>query len=423
MKRKAISKLIIQIIICTFFLIPNNTMSQTFEKSILRVNEKYDLVGGTVVLFDKNKINNITNWGNSNLEFNTPITDNTVFRVASISKTITALAFMQLVEQKKIQLDEDVSKSLGFEFRNPYAKDIPITPRMLLSHTSGLQDDVEAYDKFLNMSYEENPSPNISKLLSKNGEYFSKSIFLNKKPGSYFNYSNLNYGIIGTVIENISGIRFDEYCRKYILMPLDIEGSFNVNDIKDINQIASLYRKPDGLWKVQFDNFINSDRSKIVLKDYEIGKNALKFAPQGGLRISGKDLAKIFMLFLNDGLYKNQQIISKNAIKAMTTSQWKFDGTNGNTNNGLFRNWGLGIHLITNTKDNDDIYSGNVSMLGHSGEAYGLVCDAFVDVINGNGFIFITNGSGKEYINSDCSSFYAIEKEIFEIIEKQYQKK
>jgi CubicO group peptidase (beta-lactamase class C family) len=168
-------------------------MSQTLEQSILNVNEKYDVVGGTIVLFDKNKINKITNWGNSNLEFNTPITDNTVFRVASISKTITALAFMQLVEQKKIELDEDVSKFLGFEFRNPYVIDIPITPRMLLSHTSGLQDDVEVYDKFLNMSYEINPSPNISKLLNKNGDFFSKSIFLDKKPGSYFNYSNLNY--------------------------------------------------------------------------------------------------------------------------------------------------------------------------------------------------------------------------------------
>ena len=158
------------------------------------------------------------------------------------------------------------------------------------------------------------------------------------------------------------------------------------------------------------------------MNNYVVGTNAIRFAPQGGLRISGSDLAKVFMLFLNDGKYLTQQIISKNSIATMTSSQWRYNDTNGDNANGLFRNWGLGIHLITNTKGNDEIFSGDPFMLGHSGDAYGLVSDAFIDVKKGIGFVFITNGSGSGYVNSDCSSFYAIEKDIFEAVERHFKK-
>ncbi|MFN3393648.1 MAG: serine hydrolase domain-containing protein, partial [Candidatus Thermochlorobacter sp.] len=70
-----------------------------------------------------------------------PMTDSTYVRIASISKTITALALMQLYEQGKFKLDDDVSSALGFTLRNPYFPNEPITYRQLLQHTSSLLSD------------------------------------------------------------------------------------------------------------------------------------------------------------------------------------------------------------------------------------------------------------------------------------------
>ena len=397
--------------------------AQQLENEILTIREKYDLTGGTVVLFGKNKITSLVNFGNANLEKNIAVNNETQFRVASISKTITAIAFMQLVEQKKIKLDEDISKLLSFRCINPFQPEIAITPRMLLSHTSTLTDDPNTYDSFLSATYENNPVPNLAALISDTGKYYSKNLFLNQKPGTYFNYCNLNYGIIGTIIEKISGLRFDEYCAQFIFKPLGINSTFNVSTISNINNLAKIYRKINDVWIPQTDDYNGITPVFENMNNYVVGTNAIRFAPQGGLRISATDLSKIFSIFLNDGKYLKHHIISKSSVATMTSSQWKFDGTNGDNANGLFRNWGLGVQLITNTKGNDEIFSGDVSMLGHSGDAYGLVSDAFVDIKKGVGFVFITNGSGKAYINSETSSFFAIEKDVFNLIEPYLYKR
>ena len=417
------SQLFFSIFIFLFFIPTNILKAQQLENEILTIKEKYDLTGGTVVLFDKNKITSLVNFGNANLEKNIPVNNETQFRVASISKTITAIAFMQLVEQKKISLDEDISKLLSFTCSNPYHTEIAITPRMLLSHTSGLTDDPNSYDQFLTATYENNPVPNLAALINDTGKYYSKNLFLNQKPGTYFNYCNLNYGIIGTIIEKISGLRFDKYCAQFIFKPLGINSTFNVSTISNINNLATIYRKNNDVWTPQTDDYNGITPVFENMNNYVVGTNAIRFAPQGGLRISATDLSKIFSIFLNDGKYLKHHIISKSSVATMTSTQWKFDGTNGDNANGLFRNWGLGIHLITNTKGNDEIFSGDVSMLGHSGDAYGLVSDAFVDIKKGVGFVFITNGSGKAYINSETSSFFAIEKDVFNLIEPYLYKR
>jgi CubicO group peptidase (beta-lactamase class C family) len=412
------SQLFFSIFIFLFFMPTTNLKAQELQNEILTIKEKYDLTGGAVVLFDKNKIINSVVFGNANLENNIPINNETQFRVASISKTITTIAFMQLVKQNKVSLDDNINQLLGFNCINPNFPLAAITPRMLLSHTSSLTDDPSAYDQFLTATYENNPIPNIASLVNDTGKYYSNKLFLNQKPGTYFNYCNLNYGVIGTIIEKISGLRFDEYCTQFIFEPLGINATYNVSTIKDIKNLATIYRKIDNNWTAQYDNYNGITPEFENIKQYVAGTNAIRFGPQGGLRISATDLSKIFSIFMNEGKYKKRQIISKTSVKSMTSSQWKFDGTNGDSSDGLFRSWGLGIHLITNTKGNDEIFSDSVSMFGHTGEAYGLVSDAFVDLNDNFGFIFITNGCGVGYKKSDHSSFYNIEKEIFDAVEK-----
>ena len=416
---KLTSHLLTPLFIMLLLFFSKHSEAQTLNESLKQLSEKHELFGGNVVLFDKDRITGQVNFGKLRISDDKPVDNESLFRVASISKTVTAIAIMQLVEKNKLDLDANVAKLMSVDFYNPEFQEDIITPRMLLSHTSSLNDDPESYDNFLNETYKQNPVPPLKELLSVKGKYYSKNLFLPKKPGSYFNYSNLNYGILGTLVEIVSGMRFDDYCLKFILSPMGINGNFNVNQLSDISKLATLYRKKEGEWVAQTDDF-NGKRPELGnLETYVTGTNAIRFGPQGGLRISAADLSKIFTLFLNNGRYRNQQIISAASIKKMMTAQWAYNGSNGDSGNGLFRKWGLGLQLITGTKDNDEIFTGKQFLIGHSGDAYGLVADAFVDTLSKKGFVFITNGSGTGFQASDCSSFYDVEKEVFDLIDAE----
>jgi CubicO group peptidase (beta-lactamase class C family) len=323
---------------------------------------------------------------------------------------------MQLVEQNLLDLDADISNILGYSVQNPNQPTVPITTRMLLSHTSTIIDGT-TYSSFLNATVNNNPIPDLSELLTTTGAFYTSEQFNNTVPGTYFNYSNINYVILGTIVEKISNTRFDIYCKQNISMPLGIDASFNVNDLVDIDQLAVLYRKPNGIWTPQADNYQGIQPVFNNLIGYIPGTNGGRFGPQGGFRCSGQDLAKIFLVLMNKGNFNGDTLLSESSCNAMFANEWTYNGSNGNNYYGLFRSWGLGIHRITSTPGNDIALPGSISMLGHTGEAYGLVSDAYFDTIRKVGFVFMNNGIGIGYQTNNNSVFYTIEQEIFAAIE------
>ncbi len=96
----------------------------------------------------------------------------------------------------------------------------------------------------------------------------------------------------------------------------------------------------------------------------------------------------------------------------MNTPMWSYNGSNGNNYYGLFRRWGLGTHLTTNAAMGDIVVAGK-TMAGHPGEAYGLISDAYVDLGNSFGIIFITNGKKGAYAFGSTSAFYDVEEDVF----------
>jgi len=110
------------------------------EKRLQQLIEETPAAGLAVVVVKNNKIIYQQNFGYKNLENKEPLTAESLFRIASISKSFTATALLQLVEQKRISLDDDVSKLIGFTVRNPAYPDKIITLRLLLSHRSSLND-------------------------------------------------------------------------------------------------------------------------------------------------------------------------------------------------------------------------------------------------------------------------------------------
>jgi CubicO group peptidase (beta-lactamase class C family) len=399
-----------------FIITQQQLSSQNLTNSIQQIQQDHDLMGGVVVVFCKDQILQTIPFGTADYQRSIPVSDSSMFRIASISKTITAIAVMQLYEDGLLNLDTDIGNILGYQVRNPNFSSTPITVRMLLSHTSTINDG-STYSNFLSATYNDNPIPDLNELLTPGGSYYTSAQFSNLQPGSYFNYSNVNYGILGTIIEKISGLRFDVYCKQNILDPLDIIGSYNVNHINNIDNIAVLYRKNGGVWTAQADNYQGTQPVFTNLSGYIPGTNGFRFAPQGGLRISGNDLSKIFMSLLNHGMYGAYPLLDSSSVSEMLNPEWIYTGTNGNNYYGLFRSWGLGIHRTTNTVNNDIVLPGSSQMLGHPGEAYGLISDAYIDTLRQVGIVFITNGCGEGYTTNSSSAYYTVETDIFQAIE------
>ncbi len=394
------------------------TKAQNLVTEFENIGANNDMMGGSLVVFCENGILESLAIGKSDFYRDIDMTEDSKYRIASISKTITAIGVMQLEEQGLLDLDDDISTILGYDVENPNFPSSPITVRMLLSHTSSIIDG-PTYNAFLSATINNNPIPNLSEILTPGGAFYSSTQFNNIEPGTYFNYSNINYVILGTLIEKVSQVRFDVYCKENISDPLQIDASFNVNDLNDINEVAVIYRKPGGIWTAQVDDYMGIQPIHTNIADYIPGTNGGRFGPQGGYRCSAKDLAKIFLVLMNQGSFDGATLLTPESCDAMLANEWTYDGSNGNNLGGLFLSWGLGIHRITSTPGSDIVLPGSSNMYGHAGEAYGLVSDAFFDFDRKVGIVYLTNGVGIGYQTNGNSAFYTIEQEVFEAIETE----
>ena len=354
------------------------------------LNEGYEQVPGLGVIVYKNNEEVYSKFiGERNIRKKLPMTRETRLRVASVSKMFTIFTIMELIECGKINLDEDASKYLGFELRNPNFAGEKITIRMLASHTSTLRDG-EKYNFPLEKTLKE----------SLNEEHFGKE---DKK---YFKYCNLNYGILGTIIENVTGKRFDIYQKENILKKLEIKGDYVVGNLekKEYEKLGALYQqKISGKWQMRIDDYEKQPgREKILINDeekalkkYKIGSNATIFSPAGGLRISFEEMAHALEMIMNSGQYKGKEILKRESLEQMMTPQWIYNGKNGE-NYGVMNKYGLGMYKIDGNSSARLCKNHEIDLIGHSGEAYGMISGLYFVPGTKDGVIFMINGEAIE---------------------------
>lgn len=369
-------------------------------------------MGMSVALITNGTVGWQGSFGLANDSLQIPVTNQTIFRIASISKTVTATALLQLWEQGKVDLDSDVSTYLGWELQHPSYPDVPITLRHLLSHQSSIRDG-EGYRTFSREMVAE--ELDIRELFTADGDYFTYDIFADHPPGTYFSYTNCTWGIIASVVEIISGQRFDDYCRENIFKPMTLDADFNVAKLASINSLAVLYRYEDEQWKPQADNYPGSTPPTRGYPSYKMGRNGLLFGPQGSLRISTAGLTEFMLMLMNHGRDNNHQILKEETVDLMLASQWLYDGQNGDTWENFFLSYGLGTHQTINQEKGDIIFPDR-TMVGHPGIAYGLLSDMYLEREKNSGIIFITNGSKQEYAYGERTSFYQAEEDVFQVV-------
>jgi CubicO group peptidase (beta-lactamase class C family) len=122
-------------------------------------------------------------------------------------------------------------------------------------------------------------------------------------------------------------------------------------------------------------------------------------------------------LHMNEGVFNGKRIISKKSIRLMHTPQWTWNGSNGDPAVGPERSWGLSVSIITGTASADMI-NGKSRMMGHGGDAYGLISKFYFDPDTKTGLILITNGMFNNPTKGPSSVFYDFEEAIFSAARK-----
>lgn len=347
------------------------TLNQKADMAIDSVLNNYNYVGLAVAVVRDSQIVYSNEFGARNIETKEKIRKDDLFRIASISKTFTSTAIMQLYEQGKFALDDDISDALGYTVRNPRFPNDTITYRMLLSHTSSLSD-AEGYFNYDILKPEINPN-------------FANA-YWDYAPGEQYNYCNLGFNLLGALIEIHSGLRFDVYMRQNILIPLGIsEAGFNIDSLKN-GKFVTLYAWQDSVWEESKEAY----KSRAdEMQNYVLGKNAVLFSPTGGMKISATDLAKWMICRMNFGIFGKTKIISKETSKLMFTPVEPANGTS---------TYGFGIWKA------NDLIEGE-TLIGHTGGAYGLQSAMFFEPDKKFGVVMMTNGAspkeGKNKILAD----------------------
>lgn len=328
-------------------------------------------------------------------------------RVASVSKLVVALGVLRMVEDGTLDLDRDVSDYLGWRLRNPAHPGVPITLRMLLSHTSSIRDEGDNYVIPLGQTLREM----ADRPASFDAEH---------PPGTFFRYSNLNFPVIASAMERVSGERFDRLMQRLVLTPLGLDACFNWTTCSDaaVARAVVLYG-PDGravrddLGGRQPDCPVNAPAGACDLAGYRPGDNGALFSPQGGLRISVRDLVIVGRLLMNSGFHQGRPFVRHEALAEMFGPAWRFDGSNGDTEGGFYCAYGMAVQSLPVARAgcNDDLFGGGRIMLGHAGDAYGVRSGLWIDPANNFGIAYISTGNGDDPPRGR-SAFRAIEEEL-----------
>ena len=316
-------------------------------------------------------------------------------RVASISKLVTTLGVMRLVEDGQLELDRDVGDYLGWKLRNPHFPEAKITLRMLLSHTSSLRDDADYF------------WPEGHRIRDKiEGKAWSSDA----PPGAQFSYANLPWGLIGTVMEKVTGERFDRLMHRLVIGPLGLSGGYSPAHMspEQVRRIATLYRK--GV--PQVDDYSKEAPAPRAGPSYVPGENGTLFAPQGGLRASAADLGRVMRMLMQRGELDGKRFLKAETVEVILSRQW----TRQDGKPDRFHAWGLGNQHFLDVSGagfgDRLVEGGGFTAVGHHGDAYGLTGIFAFDPRTKNGIIFLTGGPGFDPRPGAWSSFHRHEERI-----------
>jgi CubicO group peptidase (beta-lactamase class C family) len=290
---------------------PADNTSLLLNKAMFPFLHSGEVAGLVAVVGNAEGIQAITVEGMQNVNLKHPMDNDSLFRIASMTKPITAIGIMILQDEGKLSVDDDVEKHLpefkGLklavktdgkeELRDPAR---PIKIRDLLTHTSGMPGGYPGEMK--NLYFDRNHT------LAEATAAAAKQP-LQFEPGTKWAYCNAGIDTLGRIIEVQSGRYYEDFLRERVFRPLKMVDTTPYPSDQQLKRLAGLYGRKDGY---------------LYFADYQLlgpTKNAKHPIPAGGLYSTAADLARLYRMMLHRGELDGKRILSAAAVKQMTSVQ------------------------------------------------------------------------------------------------------
>lgn len=323
--------------------------------------EATQLPGWSVAIVKNGKVALSTGYGMADIASGRAMTDRDILVVGSLSKTLTGTTIMTLVEQGKLSLDKDIDEVLPFKVRNPKWPDVPITLRMLMTHTSSVQ---ESSARLVSLAKPGDPTVSLRELLEPyltpgGATYVEGESFGPQKPGTTFVYSNFGAALAALVAETVAGESFHAYAKRAVFDPLGMKStSFFMSDL-DPTRLATHYT-----WLSTKGQQPNPQTS-------------VPYYPATALRTTAADLGRFLTMIARGGELDGVRILKTETVTEMTRVQVPASAP-GNDIDGQGLFW---EHRPVNDHP----------AWGHGGSYYGASARMHVDA-RGVGVILLANG-------------------------------
>ena len=343
---------------------PCLALASDLDDTMTELFQRYKARGGMVVVAKGNDIVYEFCYGNAREQPQTPVTRDTRFRVASVTKLVTSIGVMQQVERGTLDLDADISNYYGATIRNPRYPDAPITPRMILSHTSSLSPSGD-YKRSGNL---------ISEMLRLSGNHAKN--FYSFKPGTRYLYSNFNGGMMGSLVEVGSGENVNAYMRSNVFEPLGIEGAYAVSMLADPSLAADTYNA---------DGSLHDNAAALASRAYDTtcSPDLHYDMTAGSLWISAPDLCRIGMALCNGGTLDDTTLLKSATVLEMISDQ---RGKGGITAHSIY---GLGVNRVDNLLGDRLVY-------GHQGMSGAVLANLYWEPQQRLTFVLVSNGCNNQ---------------------------
>ena len=386
MKKLKITLLIVLVLAIIYLFLPKQQIKSDTAKNIDEyINAKMEEIaipGMAVSVIRNGEVILLKGYGYANVKRQKKVDINTPFNIASISKPVLGIALLKLVDQKKLDLDEDINSYLPFRIVNPKNNVNKITVRQLATHTSGINDYYDPTTYTNNKDAEVSLATQIKSLLTPEGSLYNEGEYFKNSPaGTVREYSNLGADVAGLVLESITGESLDEFASKEIFHPLKMENTGWLLADFDLDKIATPYNVRQC---VPFFNFC-SDATKPI-SNYLISKifnppfknkSFIEYPhfgsplyPDGGINTSINDLTILITTLFNKAKNDGYNLLSEASFNEMFKLQ-------------------LPASLSTRQRffwrDNED------GLTGHSGSDQGVFTSAYFDLEKQNGVIILMN--------------------------------
>lgn len=351
----------------------NPNPSTVIDAQINQLMESKYLPGVSTVIVKDGEVVWMNSYGYANTDSKAKYTNTTSQMLASVSKTFTGMALLQLAEAGKFNLDDPINNYISSAINVPGHENTPITFKMLLTHTASINDSA-VMDNFYNWSGD--PTISIKDCVEgyflAGGAYYNASEnFLTDQPGTGFKYSNMGTTLEAYLVEVISEMSFNDFCKEYIFDKLCMTNThWYFEEYSDVSQLANPH-----------DN-VNS--TYTVVPHYGFAD-----FPNGGLKSNVTDLANLMIAILGNGIINDNRFLKAETVDAMFTGQIP------NIDQG-----DMGLQFY---QEEFNVNQQSIPLWGHGGEEKGVKTEMYFDHQENMGIAVLGNSRNSV-------------KEIFELL-------